>query len=481
MRLPHKPDGTFLGDKISALLPWSCIGGKGGGDGASTAHPEAAVRGLEAAIEVLEARAEGEKPRPQEGAGGSREEDSPLVARRHEAVLKEPSDEGDPCEEKCVKLMAVLAVLQDMANSASAAQGGGKCGASQSVRGAAGSDHFVQEAVEALEELVAADLPVRLVALLPFMRPEARNAACNLFCSLLWEDMPPEVVRSMHEYLRHHKRFQQLLIEGYKDEETALHCGIILRSCLRHLELADAFFQGSFFLDLLRYAKHDSITIACDVFSSLRQVLMASHEHKTRASRWISEHFRAFFGEYALLLAPGEEFFWVRTQALLLLSSILFERDYQKVMLAYVDDVQQLRLCMNLLREPSAATRIQAFHIFKFFAANPRKTSAVRQILFRNRERLVQLLEAFLEHSSNDEEVLRKDLTSTIARLQTLPAEPGGNPPASSSAVGACSTGERGGGVSLRKPSAGAAAAAQSGSACRAIGDYLRQPTLLSV
>ena len=76
-----------------------------------------------------------------------------------------------------------------------------------------------------------------------------------------------------------------------------------------------------------------------------------------------------------------------------LLSRLLLDPAFMQVMLRYVASHENLKLHMNLLREKGKSIPLGAFHVFKIFVANPDKTEKVQEILWRNRERLVKLLE----------------------------------------------------------------------------------------
>merc|ERR1719450_336337 len=93
-----------------------------------------------------------------------------------------------------------------------------------------------------------------------------------------------------------------------------------------------------------------------------------------------------------------------------------------KVMLAYVGDEQFLQIHMNLLRETgSKAIQADAFHVFKIFAANPNKPPKVHQILLKNRERLVKLLDAM---GKEGDESFAQDRKAVVQALQSLEAPP---------------------------------------------------------
>lgn len=64
-------------------------------------------------------------------------------------------------------------------------------------------------------------------------------------------------------------------------------------------------------------------------------------------------------------------------------------------MMRYISDKGNLKLIMTLLRTDSPALQYEAFHVFKVFVANPRKTEKVARLLCANRDKLVQFLNNF--------------------------------------------------------------------------------------
>jgi len=50
---------------------------------------------------------------------------------------------------------------------------------------------------------------------------------------------------------------------------------------------------------------------------------------------------------------------------------------------------------MNLLRANTKAIQFEAFHVFKIFVANPKKSPSIVEILLRNKERLIEFLRKF--------------------------------------------------------------------------------------
>ena len=102
-----------------------------------------------------------------------------------------------------------------------------------------------------------------------------------------------------------------------------------------------------------------------------------------------------------------------------LLSELLLDRNNYKTMMKYIGDKNNLMLVMNLMRVKSPAMRLEAFHVFKIFVANPNKTDAVKQILAKNRTKLIAYLANFTtEREDTNFNSERQLLINTLEALQ---------------------------------------------------------------
>lgn len=74
---------------------------------------------------------------------------------------------------------------------------------------------------------------------------------------------------------------------------------------------------------------------------------------------------------------------------------------------------------MNMLREKSRNIQFEAFHVFKIFVANPKKTDAILNILLRNKEKLVEFLMKFHTDRCEDEQ-FNDEKTYLIKQIKEL-------------------------------------------------------------
>merc|ERR1711862_132773 len=139
--------------------------------------------------------------------------------------------------------------------------------------------------------------------------------------------------------------------------------------------------------------------------------------HRRVAAAYLEANFDVFFVPYNELLGSAE--YVTKRQALRLLGEILLDRQHRKVMRLYADEEHFLQVQMNLLRDNSRSIQIDAFHVFKLFAASPGKPPRVQQILVKNRDRLVKLLGSL---DKQDDEGFQQDQKAVIEALWMIKA-----------------------------------------------------------
>mmetsp|Transcript_50561 Transcript_50561/g.130332 ORF Transcript_50561/g.130332 Transcript_50561/m.130332 type:complete len:115 (-) Transcript_50561:1940-2284(-) len=71
------------------------------------------------------------------------------------------------------------------------------------------------------------------------------------------------------------------------------------------------------------------------------------------------------------------------------------------VMTRYISDPENLKLMMKLMVDKSKNIQFEAFHVFKVFVANPKKSPAIQDILRKNQEKLLSYLSSFHNEKGN--------------------------------------------------------------------------------
>ena len=79
---------------------------------------------------------------------------------------------------------------------------------------------------------------------------------------------------------------------------------------------------------------------------------------------FLSVNYDHFFSQYnnTLVMSPS---YVTKRQSIKLLGEILLDRANYNVMMAYVADGDNLKLCMRLLKNDSKMVQYESFHVFK--------------------------------------------------------------------------------------------------------------------
>jgi calcium binding protein 39 len=107
-----------------------------------------------------------------------------------------------------------------------------------------------------------------------------------------------------------------------------------------------------------------------------------------------------FCAKYSILLQAGN--YVTKRQSLKLLGELLLNRANFNSMMKYINSADNLKIMMNLLRGNTKAIQFEAFHVFKIFVANPRKSTQVAEILVRNKLKLIDFLRVSIRQMLHD-------------------------------------------------------------------------------
>ncbi|KAF5949472.1 hypothetical protein HYC85_011465 [Camellia sinensis] len=126
-----------------------------------------------------------------------------------------------------------------------------------------------------------------------------------------------------------------------------------------------------------------------------------------------------FFAEFNSKLLESSNYI-TRRQAVKLLGDILLDRSNSAAMMRYVNSKDNLRILMNLLRESSKNIQIDAFHVFKLFAANQNKAPDIVNVLIANRSKLLRFFSGFKIDKGEDEqfEADKAQVVKVISELE---------------------------------------------------------------
>ncbi|KAK6355440.1 hypothetical protein TWF696_004538 [Orbilia brochopaga] len=237
-----------------------------------------------------------------------------------------------------------------------------------------------------------------LATALPKLDFEARKDATTVFNCLLrytYNNAQPCVL-----YLASSRPDTIItLVAAYANSETATNSGAILREAFKYESLARVALYDQSFWDFFTYVQGGRFDISSDAFATFKELLT---RHKVVVAEFLASNYDEFFTQYNALL--NSENYITKRQSIKLLGEILLDRANYNIMTAYVDSPDHLKLCMNLLRDRSKNVQYEAFHVFKVFVANPKKSKPVEGLLIKNREQLLRFLPKFHEDRKDDEQ-----------------------------------------------------------------------------
>lgn len=264
----------------------------------------------------------------------------------------------------------------------------------------------------------------RLVSSIEALDFESKKEAARLFNDVVRMCARPvgtgssEKERDFVRHLQGHPAIILSIVDGCGKASTFSHCADMLRSCTRLPGLVALLLEKGAASHLVDLAQHDDFDVACEAFASLRKLLLA---HEEVSSTYLNSAFCEFFELYHQMLESSA--YVTQRQAVKLLGELLLNTSLTAVMRMYVTNDRFLRLHMNLLKGTSHKIQLDAFHVFKLFVANPKKPRAVQTILYKNKARLLDLLDV-VAIPEEDDDNLAKDLNTVMVLLENLSPPP---------------------------------------------------------
>ncbi|CAN7043947.1 unnamed protein product [Brassica rapa subsp. trilocularis] len=252
-----------------------------------------------------------------------------------------------------------------------------------------------------------------LITCLPKLNLETRKDATQLVANLQRQQVNSRLIAS--DYLEANLDLMDVLMEGFENTDLALHYGAMFRECIRHQIVARYVLESEHVKKFFDYIQLPNFDIAADAAATFKELLT---RHKSTVAEFLIKNEDWFFADYNSKLLESSNYI-TRRQAIKLLGDILLDRSNSAVMTRYVSSRDNLRILMNLLRESSKSIQIEAFHVFKLFAANQNKPADIINILVANKSKLLRLL-ADLKPDKEDErfEADKSQVLREIAALE---------------------------------------------------------------
>ncbi|KAJ6834484.1 putative MO25-like protein [Iris pallida] len=271
----------------------------------------------------------------------------------------------------------------------------------------------VAEACMQLTQEVFKENTLRLLIVsLPKLNLEARKDATQVVANLQRQQVHSRIIAS--DYLEENKDLLDLMISGYENMDIALHYGFMLRECIRHQSIAKYVLESEHMKKFFDYIELPNFDIASDASSTFKELLT---RHKSTVAEFLSKNYDWFFAEFNEKLLKSENYLTKR-QAIKLLGDMLLDRSNSAIMMRYVSSKDNLQSVMDLLRASSKNIQIEAFHVFKLFAANQNKPPEIVTILLQNKSKLLRLFSDF--KLDKEDEQFEADKAQVVKEIASL-------------------------------------------------------------
>ncbi|GFQ00022.1 putative mo25-like protein at5g47540 [Phtheirospermum japonicum] len=251
-----------------------------------------------------------------------------------------------------------------------------------------------------------------LIICLPKLNLETRKDATQVVANLQRQQVQSRLIAC--DYLEKNIDLLDILISGYENNDLALHYGAMLRECIRHQSVAKYVLESEHMKKFFDYIQLPNFDIASDAAATFKELLT---RHKSTVAEFLSNNYDWFFSEFNSKLLESTNYI-TRRQAIKLLGDILLDRSNSAVMTRYVCSRDNLRILMNLLRESSKSIQIEAFHVFKLFAANQNKPPDIVSILLTNKSKLLRLFADF--KTEKEDEQFEADKAQVVKEIAAL-------------------------------------------------------------
>eukprot|EP00466_Bigelowiella_natans_P005421 jgi/Bigna1/88693/estExt_fgenesh1_pg.C_360114 len=274
-------------------------------------------------------------------------------------------------------------------------------------------------AQQIIHHLIKENLLKSILYHLPEFSPKARQDIKHIWLISL----KSEVLRKeMDDYIRANPEILILLVRGYtKDDSMVQTYGDILRFSIKHEAMFYMILFSPLSWQFFNFVTAEEYAKSADAFKTFKIMLTRNNGyHRKHVAGFLKKNFTKFFGKFRELLTDDR--YHVKRQALRLLSDVLQAKANFSIMVKYISQPSNLELMIKHLCQndnQKKGIKSEAFHVFKFFVANPRKPECIVEVLAKNKTKLISTLEE-MEKDGSD---YGQELPLLIKRLKQLPAK----------------------------------------------------------
>ncbi|XP_022135653.1 putative MO25-like protein At5g47540 [Momordica charantia] len=256
-----------------------------------------------------------------------------------------------------------------------------------------------------------------LIACIPRLNSGSRQCATHVIANLQQQQVKSRIIAS--EFFENNMDIMDILIPGYEDSDIALTYGAIARECIRHQSVARYVLESELLRKFFEYIQNPIFYIASDASATFRKLLT---RHKSTVAGFLSKNYEWIFEEYHTQFLESTNYITKR-HAVKLLGDILLDNSNSAVMVQYVSSLDNMRIAMNLLRDPNKTIQRDAFDVFKLFVANKNKPPDITGVLVANRTKLLRVLSDL--KLEKEDEGFEADKTQVMREITILePSDP---------------------------------------------------------
>ncbi|KAK6589082.1 hypothetical protein RS030_233554 [Cryptosporidium xiaoi] len=174
---------------------------------------------------------------------------------------------------------------------------------------------------------------------------------------------------------------------------------------ISHEIIKNILYEDELLTKLIKLSGNHCFDISSDSITTLRCYLFISPKI---TNDYILKNIDLFFSNIFKYLIKSNEYVPQR-YGLRLLNQLLSVKELSKVMTLFSGNSEYLKIFMDLISSNLETISFEAFHIFKLFIANPKKSRDILNILKSNKNKIIQLLQfqnsRIDEQFSSDKEV----------------------------------------------------------------------------
>jgi len=176
----------------------------------------------------------------------------------------------------------------------------------------------------------------------------------------------------------------------------------------------DCNYWNNFLAEVFRHADNAEVTISQDAYAIIE---MFATRHCDIFCRYVKRHCVAFLKRMGQLIQSKN--YLTQRWYMKLLHDLLLKPQFESVMTTFINDWENLKIVMKLLKHHSKIISMESFHLFQLFVFNPNKHPCIHIVLWNNKDNLIRFFNHFHSNSNDpDFEEDKKYLCLLLSQLE---------------------------------------------------------------